>query len=140
MHCAACANRNERALNNLPGVRQASVNFALRNARAEFDEGAVSERALHDAVTGNGFQVLTNDFAQDNKERAKQELMEGRLRAFAALLLSFPVALLAMLEIELPWMVAERNTSLCVVILGWVGTSIVEWPGWRSVARPTWTR
>jgi P-type Cu+ transporter len=136
MHCAACANRNERALNNLPGVRQAAVNFALRNARVEFDEGTVSERSLHDAVIGNGFQVLTNDFAQDNKERAKQELEGVRLRAFAALLLSVPVALLAMLEIELPWVIAGRNASLwlqavlsSVVILG------LGWEFQRGMAR-----
>ena len=52
MHCAACANRNERALKKLHGVREAAVNFGMRNARVEFDASAVSERALHDAVIG----------------------------------------------------------------------------------------
>jgi Cu+-exporting ATPase len=33
MHCAACANRNELALQRLPGVVEAAVNFALRSAR-----------------------------------------------------------------------------------------------------------
>ena len=37
MHCAACANRNERALKKLHGVREAAVNFGMRNARVEFD-------------------------------------------------------------------------------------------------------
>ncbi len=79
MHCAACANRNERALKKLHGVREAAVNFGMRNARVEFDPAAVTERALHDAVIGNGFQVLTNEFAQDNKERAPQELAQSQM-------------------------------------------------------------
>ena len=63
----------------------------MRNARVEFDAAAVSERALHDAVIGNGFQVLTNEFAQDNKQRARQELAQTSWRAFLALFLALPV-------------------------------------------------
>src|SRR6185436_10522484 len=117
MHCAACANRNERSLKKLHGVREAAVNFGMRNARVEFDASAVSERALHDAVIGNGFQVLTNEFAEDNKERARQELAQTRWRAFLALFLAAPVVLLAMLEIELPWTLFERNASVLIQAL-----------------------
>jgi Cu+-exporting ATPase len=99
MHCAACANRNERALKNLPGVHEAAVNFALRSARVEFDPGVVSERALHDTVVSNGFQVLTSEFAKDNQQHAQRELALAQWRAAAALALSGPVMLLAMLEI-----------------------------------------
>ena len=112
MHCAACANRNERALKSLPGVRDAAVNFALRSARVEFDPALVSERALHDAVVGNGFQVLRTEFAKDNKAQAERELRETKWRAFTALVLSAPVMLLAMLEIELPWSIAGTNVSV----------------------------
>ena len=128
MHCAACANRNERALKSLPGVRDAAVNFALRSARVEFDPALVSEASLHEAVVGNGFQVLRAEFAKDNNARAEQELHEAKWRAFAALALSAPVMLLAMLEIELPWTVAGTNvsvwlqamlSSLVILGLGW---------------------
>ena len=125
MHCAACANRNERALKSLPGVRDAVVNFALRSARVVFDPAVVSERALHEAVTDNGFQVLTREFAKDNKERARQELAHARTRAMAALVLTAPVVALAMLGIDLPWEIAGRNAGLwvqamlsAIVILG----------------------
>jgi len=114
MHCAACASRNERALKKLHGVREAAVNFGMRNARVAFDAAAVTERALHDAVIGNGFQVLTNEFARDNKERARRELANARWRAFLALLLALPVAPLAMLEIELPWTLVGRNASALI--------------------------
>ena len=70
MHCAACAIRNEEALKRLPGVREAAVNFALRNARVEFDPAQVTERALHEAVTSNGFQVL-NSRARQREHRPR---------------------------------------------------------------------
>ena len=136
MHCATCANRNERALKSLPGVRLAAVNFALRSARVEFDPGLVSERALHDAVVDNGFQVLKPEFAQENKARTEQESSNAQWRAFTALILSAPVMLLAMLEIELPWSVGGTNVSLwlqailsSVVILG------LGWEFHRGMAR-----
>lgn len=128
MHCAACANRNELALQRLPGVVEAAVNFALRSARVEFDPAKVSERVLHAAVVGNGFQVLSNELARDNKARADRELQVARLKAFAALLLAAPVMLLAMLDISFPWEIAGRNLALwaqaalsamVVLVLGW---------------------
>jgi Cu+-exporting ATPase len=129
MHCAACANRNERALQNVHGVRSASVNFGMRNARVEFDARAVTERALHDAVIGNGFQVLTNEFAQENKERAEEDLAQIRRRAFLAISLALPVAFLAMLEVELPWSLFGRNTS--VLIQAALSAIVVLGLGWQ---------
>lgn len=125
MHCAACANRNELALKRLPGVIEAAVNFAMRSARVEFDPSKVTERALHEAVVENGFQVLSKEFAKENKARAVQELGEARFRAFTALAMAAPVMLLAMFEVMLPFDIAGHNASLwiqailsSVVILG----------------------
>jgi Cu+-exporting ATPase len=129
MHCAACANRNERALKKLHGVREAAVNFGMRNARVEFDAAAVSEQALHDAVISNGFQVLTNEFAEDNKQLARREVAQTRRRAFLALLLAAPVVVLAMLEIELPWTLFGRNAS--VLIQASLSTIVILGLGWR---------
>lgn len=128
MHCAACANRNERALRKVQGVRSASVNFGMRNARVEFDAGAITERALHDAVIGAGFQVLTSEFAHENKERAREELVETRRRAVLALLLALPVAILAMLEIDLPWTLFERNAG--VLVQASLSTIVILGLGW----------
>jgi Cu+-exporting ATPase len=136
MHCAACASRNERALKNVPGVREAAVNFALRRAQVVFDPNLTSERKLHEAVVDNGFQVLTPEFAQDNKQRAQAELDHAWLRAVLALSLSAPVMALAMLEIELPWELAGFNFSIwlqaalsAIVIVG------LGWEFHRGMAR-----
>ena len=37
MHCAACAQTIEKALSNVEGVREASVNFATETAYVDYD-------------------------------------------------------------------------------------------------------
>ena len=45
MTCASCANRIERKLNKLDGVR-ATVNYATERATVEFDSGSVGLPAV----------------------------------------------------------------------------------------------
>ncbi len=127
MHCAACAARNERTLKKLRGVRAAVVNLGTRQARVEFDQAAVSERALHDAVIDSGYQVLAVESAQDNKKRARRELRSARWRASLALFLATPVAVLAMLEIELPWTIVERDLGVWLQPLIGTGHDLGAW-------------
>ncbi len=56
MTCAGCARAVEKALEALP-VGAASVNLALERATVRFEAGAVSPKALVEAVTGAGFEV-----------------------------------------------------------------------------------
>lgn len=125
MHCAACAVRNERTLGKIPGVRKVNVNLGTRRARVEFDEGAVTETALRDAVTDNGYDVLSDEAAGDPRRLAEQEVKTARERAFWAIALGVPVVILAMADISLPWSYLGRNASVwiqailsSVVILG----------------------
>jgi Cu+-exporting ATPase len=138
MHCAACAARNERTLKKLDGVLAAVVNLGTRKARVEFDQSTISERALHEAVIGNGYRVLARETVQGNKEHARQELQSARRRAFVALLLALPLALLAMFEVELPWTLAGRNLSIWLQAV--LSTVVVVGLGWdfhRGMVRQT---
>jgi Cu+-exporting ATPase len=128
MHCASCAVRNERTLKKLKGVFDVTVNLATRSARVEYDDSVVSIGALHGVVVENGYQVLKPELAQDHKERARRELRSAKLRAFLALLLASPAAVLAMSNIELPWSLFGHNASVWVqavlstvviLVLGW---------------------
>jgi Cu+-exporting ATPase len=42
MSCAGCAAKIEKTLNQLDGVRQAAVNFAVENAAVEYDSAKVN--------------------------------------------------------------------------------------------------
>ena len=114
MHCASCSVRNERALSKLKGVRNASVNLATNSARVDFDESVLSESAIHQAVIENGYGVLPREIAQDHKERLLQELRSARTKAFLALLFAFPVVVLAMFNIDLPWAFRGHNVSVWI--------------------------
>ena len=114
MHCASCSARNERILRKLAGVQAASVNLGTHSARVEFDESVISESALHEAVIDNGYQVLSRDFAGEHQANAQRELKRSRERAFLALILTAPIAALAMLEIQLPWEFYGHNLSVWI--------------------------
>jgi Cu+-exporting ATPase len=129
MHCASCAARNERALKKLAGVRRVNVNYGTHSAHVEFDESAVSESALYDAVTSNGYRVLAQDRAQEHKEETQRELQAARFKAALALLLAAPVTALAMFDIELPGMVAGINAS--VLIQAVLSAVVVLGLGWE---------
>src|SRR6185295_4326119 len=76
----------------------------------------------------NGFQVLANERAQENKERAAKEQRRARRKTFLALGLALPVFVLAMFGVELPWTIFNRNAgelvqaalaAIIVLALGW---------------------
>jgi len=125
MHCAACAVRNERTLAKIPGVRKVNVNLGTRRARVEFDESAVKEEALREAVIQNGYEVLDDDAAIDPRQLARQEVQIAKRKAYWAIVLGAPVVVLAMADISLPWTYLGRNLSVwlqavlsSVIILG----------------------
>jgi Cu+-exporting ATPase len=113
MHCAACAVRNERTLRKIPGVRDANVNLGTRRARVEFDEAAVSEPVLREAIAENGYEVLADEGA-DHRQQVRDEVRAARSRAFSAIALATPVALLAMPDVALPWTYLGRNASIWI--------------------------
>jgi P-type Cu+ transporter len=129
MHCASCAARNERTLKKLAGVLGATVNFATHSARVEYDDSVVSIGALHDVVVENGYQVLKPELAQDHKERARLELRSAKQRAYLALLLASPAAVLAMFNIALPWTLFGHNIS--VWIQAALSTVVILALGWQ---------
>lgn len=58
MSCAACANRVEKALSSLPGVRSARVNFALENAAVEYRPDQVSINEIQKRVEETGYGIF----------------------------------------------------------------------------------
>ena len=90
MTCASCANRIERKLNKLDGVR-AEVNYATERARVTHGDDVEVDRLIA-AVEAAGYGASVHRPATT----ADPELDALRLRLVLSTLLSIPVVLLAM--------------------------------------------
>ena len=104
MSCAGCVATVENALKNVPGVAEASVNFAEHTATVQ---GVVDPRTLIAAVTASGYGAAELRGAEDESEKEAAELAHYRalLRKFIVagvvglpLMLAEPFGLMPMLD------------------------------------------
>ena len=55
MHCIGCAMTVDNALEDLPGVKAATTNYARQVADVEYDESKVTEAQIIKAVQNVGY-------------------------------------------------------------------------------------
>ena len=60
MTCAACANRIEKGLKKMDGVKEANVNLALEKAMVQFDPAMMSPSDITKKVRDLGYDVITD--------------------------------------------------------------------------------
>jgi Cu+-exporting ATPase len=117
MTCASCAARIEKRLNKLDGV-SASVNYASEHAAVTFDPADVSLEDLIGAVEAAGYHASLPEEALGEDDPAAPY----RWRLIVAVVLSVPLALLAMIG--------------ALQFSGWewvslvLATPVVFWSGW----------
>ncbi|CAI1960022.1 Copper-transporting P-type ATPase [Serratia quinivorans] len=101
MTCASCVGRVEKALTQLPGVLEASVNLATERARVRHLAGVVAITDLETAVEKVGYKArrlsatTTSADDQDN-ERREHEARGLRRSLLIAATLTLPVFILEM--------------------------------------------
>jgi P-type Cu+ transporter len=100
MHCAACVARVEKTLQAVPGVQEALVNLATREAQLKFDPATTDSsqfaQVLEDAgYTYEGMVELETPLAES---RVDPEVRAFRNRFLAALILNIPIFLLSMVH------------------------------------------
>ncbi len=77
MNCAACSSTVEKTLNSLKGINNAAVNLATEEASLEYDEKAISEKEIAEAVAKSGYRItFEND---DTSEEKTEKTMKIRL-------------------------------------------------------------
>ena len=81
MTCAACANRIERALLKMPGVREATVNLATERASVIFDPREVSLDQMAAKVRALGYEAfLLQEADEGAQRRAREEEIRRQMR------------------------------------------------------------
>ncbi|MEJ2869239.1 heavy metal translocating P-type ATPase [Actinomycetospora sp. OC33-EN08] len=119
MTCTSCAMRIEKKLNRLDGVT-ATVNYATGNAHVQHAPGVGTE-TLVATVEGLGYGATPpeeRDHAEDDAETA-----DLRLRLLASVVLTVPVAVLAMVP---AWQFTDWQWTSLVL-----AAPVVLWGGWR---------
>jgi Cu+-exporting ATPase len=83
MSCANCAEANEDALEDLPGVVDAEVNYATDEAQVTYNPEDISLSAMYDAIEGAGYTPVREDGDDDGesaRDAARNEEIRKQLR------------------------------------------------------------
>lgn len=101
MTCASCVGRVEKALAQVPGVLEASVNLATERARVRHLAGVVTVENLEDAVKQAGYtsrrlSAETADTGDQDTERRENEARSLRRSLLIAAIFTLPVFILEM--------------------------------------------
>ncbi|MGL4344971.1 MAG: heavy metal translocating P-type ATPase [Cellulosilyticaceae bacterium] len=95
MTCSACANRVERVTQKIPGISQASVNFATEKLTVTMDEDKVSYGELKAAVEKAGYQLVR----EEEEKAAKPTRSEDQkllIRFIISLIFTVPLLIVSM--------------------------------------------
>ena len=111
MTCATCVETNEEALESVPGVLSASVNFATDEATVEFNPEQASLTDMYDAIEDAGYDPVRGQGDDDDMSRQREEAAKRELRKYWRLItytLPFVLPFLAvMVDYYVPFLPEE---------------------------------
>jgi Cu+-exporting ATPase len=84
MTCANCAETNETALEDVPGVISAEVNYATDEAAVKYNPAEVTREQLYEAIEAVGYSPVRDEGGgeseQDRRDAARNEEIRRQLR------------------------------------------------------------
>ena len=122
MHCAVCAQTIEKALNQLEGVFNATVNFALETANIDYNPDLVNVERIKKAVRDSGYDVLEFQEELEDAEKIERdkEIRTLRYKLFFSIAITIPVVIYsnsAFLPFPLPTLPYENFIPLFLFLL-----------------------
>lgn len=134
MHCASCVARVEIALKNVPGVIDASVNFALESASVRYMPGQVTAEALAEAVRDVGYNVreepqpADHAHSQPHDHHTENEAALRRRFIAAALLTA---GIFTLMYSELWGFSLGIPMEIALALQAILATPVQFWAGWQ---------
>jgi Cu+-exporting ATPase len=121
MHCASCVRKIEDALNKVPGVSKASVNFASSKAYVDYDPNLASEKMFREAIKVAGYEVEqeAKPHVDHEKHAREAEVSHWAKRMWTSAVAGIPLLYLAMghmIGLPLPMMSAITNALVQLVL------------------------
>ena len=142
MTCSNCAETNEQALEDVPGVISAEVNYATDEAAIEYNPAETSREHLYDAIEAAGYSPVRDDGSgeseRDQRDAARDEEIrkQFRLTLFGAAL---SIPLLAFLVEKFLLGGGALPETFFRVELGWVEfalatpvQAVLGWPFYKN--------
>ena len=118
MSCASCAAHVQSALRKTAGVAEADVNYADSTARVLYDESAVNESVLREAVRAAGYDLVCDAGDDSVGKMQADEYSCLRKDTLAAFLLAVPLNVLCFVHGHwAPWCMWLLST----IIIGCMG-------------------
>lgn len=105
MSCASCAVSVESTLKATEGVADAGVNYANQSAWASYDSTKTSPEKLQTAVQAIGYDIIIDaeEPLQAQEEFQIKQYQELKQRTIWAAVLAFPVFLIGMFFMDMPY-------------------------------------
>ncbi len=128
MSCAGCAVTIEKALNRLPGVKIAQVNFATEEAVVKFDPKITPPEALKKAIVSAGYDV--REQTGDEATLLAAELKKAKNRMVLAWLLVIPTLVLMVPHLAHQFHLPMKLMTLIELLLG---AGVLFIPGWHTL-------
>lgn len=106
MTCAGCAVSSESTIQALPGVINASVNYANASLTVDYDPNKVDPTAMQQALQDVGYDLLLEDEStqQDTLEAIHEKKYKTlKNKTIWAVILSLPVVVIGMFFMDMPY-------------------------------------
>ena len=72
MHCAGCANNVEKTVKKLPGVMEASVNFATNMLTISYEKDKLTPGEIRAAVLSAGYDLIVEEAHKEERQEEEQ--------------------------------------------------------------------
>lgn len=121
MSCAVCAATVEKTVREMPGVAEATVNFAANTLQVVYDPRKISLKDMQAAVQAAGYDLVISDNAEaDAADAEHRHYVDMKRRTLGAWLFGVPVMVLSMLfhEPSTIWVWILMLLTLPVLYLG----------------------
>jgi len=135
MSCASCVNRVQTALNEVPGVLEATVNFATEKARVEYIPSLVTIKDLVKATEAFGYTLLEVEeeekFVDKEKEAREAEFRKLQRKFLTGVVLVAPIFILGHWDkLGLAGLIPlSSQTNFILQLL--LQTPVQFWVGWQ---------
>lgn len=104
LHCASCAARAQKALEEKDGVLDAAVNLPSSNVTIEYNAEQISPEQLAEAVSKAGYKLIIGEVNQEIMEQKKQAAYQQLKReTIWAAILSVPLFVIGMFLMSAQW-------------------------------------